>query len=123
MRPVARAAKAMQLSEGYHNLLELWFAQGRRGVRLMRVVAFGFQTWGFTTRQALIDRGQVVAPALTRPAGEPSCRATFSQLARDHGSPGHLNERVDTATIDLVDRVPRTQSSSAVMNSPCAADI
>jgi methionyl-tRNA formyltransferase len=93
----------------------------------MRDVSFGFQTWGFRPRQALTDLGHEVALAVTHPAGEQSCRAIFSQpvgqLARDHGVPVHLTERVDAASMDLLNRVPRTQSSSAVMSSSCAADI
>ena len=88
----------------------------------MRFVSFGFQTWGFLGRQALIDRGQAIALALTHLAGETSCKAIYSRpvgrLARDHGIPVHLKERVDTASIDLVNGVPLTQWSS-----PCAADI
>jgi len=53
---------------------------------LLRVVSFGFQTSGFRTRQALIELGHDVAPAVTHRASE------------HHGIPVHLNARVDAAT-------------------------
>ena len=74
----------------------------------MRVVSFGFQTWGFKTLQALIEQGHDVALAVTHPASEQSYKAIWSasveQLARDHGIRVHLTERVDAETIDLVKR-------------------
>jgi methionyl-tRNA formyltransferase len=76
----------------------------------MRVVSFGLQTWGFSTREALIDPGHEVALAVAHPAGELSYKAIFSQPV------GQPTERVDAATIDLVERVPRP----AVMSSSCA---
>jgi methionyl-tRNA formyltransferase len=74
----------------------------------MRVVSFGFQTWGFRTLQALIELDHDVVLAVTHPVSEHSYKAIFSQsvedLARDHGIPVHLTERVDAETIDLVKR-------------------
>jgi methionyl-tRNA formyltransferase len=74
----------------------------------MRVVSFGFQTWGFRTLKALIDSGHDVALAVTHPGSEQSYKAIWSEsveeLARAHRVPVHLTERVDTATIDLVKR-------------------
>ncbi|CAM4379798.1 methionyl-tRNA formyltransferase [Mycobacterium basiliense] len=74
----------------------------------MRIVMFGFQTWGRKTLQALIDLDHHVALAVTHPASEQSYKAIFSasveELARDHGIPVHLTERVDAETIDLVKR-------------------
>jgi methionyl-tRNA formyltransferase len=74
----------------------------------MRVVMFGFQTWGRKTLQALIDLDHEVVLAVTHPASGHSYRAIFSdsveELARGHGIPVHLTERVDAATIDLVKR-------------------
>ena len=74
----------------------------------MRVVSFGFQTWGFRTLQALIDMGHNVVLAVTHPASEQSYKAIWSEsveeLARAHGIPVHLTERVDAETIDLVKR-------------------
>jgi methionyl-tRNA formyltransferase len=77
----------------------------------MQVVSFGFQTWVFSTRQALIELGHEAAVAV---------HSAVEQLARDHGIPEHLTERVHATTIDLVERVPRTESSPAAMNSSCA---
>jgi len=74
----------------------------------MRVVSFGFQTWGVRTLQALIDLDHDVMLAVTHPASEHSYKAIFSQsveeLARDCGIPVHLTDRVDAETIDLVKR-------------------
>jgi methionyl-tRNA formyltransferase len=74
----------------------------------MRVVMFGFQTWGFKTLRALIDLDHEVVLAVTHPASEHSYKAIFSEsveeLAEAHGIPVHLTERVDAATIDLVKR-------------------
>jgi methionyl-tRNA formyltransferase len=74
----------------------------------MRVVSFGFQTWGFKTLQALIEQDHDVVLAVTHPASEQSYKAIWSasveQLARDHGIRVHLTERVDAETIDLVKR-------------------
>ncbi len=74
----------------------------------MRVAMFGFQTWGFSTLQALIDLDHEVVLAVTHPASEQSYKAIFSQsveeLARSNGIPVHVTERVDAATIELVKR-------------------
>lgn len=74
----------------------------------MRVVSFGFQTWGCRTLKALIELDHDVALAVTHPASEQSYKAIWSdsveELARDHGIPVHLTERVDAETIDLVKR-------------------
>ncbi|WP_174185907.1 methionyl-tRNA formyltransferase [Nocardia barduliensis] len=74
----------------------------------MRIVSFGFQTWGRKTLQALIDSEHEVVLAVTHPASEQSYKAIFSdsveELAREHGIPVHLTERADAATIDLVKR-------------------
>lgn len=74
----------------------------------MRVVSFGFQTWGYKTLQALIDLGHEVVLAVTHPASAQSYKAIWSDsvedLARHHGIPVHLTDRVDTDTIDLVKR-------------------
>ncbi|GAB7143406.1 methionyl-tRNA formyltransferase [Mycobacterium riyadhense] len=74
----------------------------------MRIVSFGFQTWGFNTLQALIELDQEVVLAVTHPASAQSYKAIWSEsvedLARDHGIPVHITERVDAETIDLVKR-------------------
>ncbi|WP_406236251.1 methionyl-tRNA formyltransferase [Nocardia sp. NBC_01009] len=74
----------------------------------MRVVSFGFQTWGRKTLQALIDSDHEVVLAVTHPASAQSYKAIWSdsveELAREHGIPVHLTERADAQTIDLVKR-------------------
>ncbi|MGQ4597190.1 formyltransferase family protein [Nocardia sp. R6R-6] len=74
----------------------------------MRIVSFGFQTWGRKTLQALIDSEHEVVLAVTHPASTQSYKAIWSdsveELARRHGIPVHLTERVDAETIDLVKR-------------------
>ncbi|OBK94255.1 methionyl-tRNA formyltransferase [Mycobacterium asiaticum] len=84
----------------------------------MRVVSFGFQTWGHKTLQAVIDLGHEVPLAVTHPASEHSYKAIFSasveELAREHGIPVHLTDRVDAETID---RVRRAEPDVIVVNS------
>ncbi|MEV6273978.1 methionyl-tRNA formyltransferase [Nocardia sp. NPDC051832] len=74
----------------------------------MRIVSFGFQTWGRKTLQALIDSDHEVVLAVTHPASDQSYKAIWSDsvedLAREHGIPVHLTERADAETIDLVKR-------------------
>jgi methionyl-tRNA formyltransferase len=72
----------------------------------MRIVFFGFQTWGVKTLQALVDLGHDVALAVTHPASDDSYKGIFSdsveQLAQELGIPVHLTERVEHGTIELV---------------------
>lgn len=74
----------------------------------MRIVSFGFQTWGRRTLQALIDSEHEVVLAVTHPASEHAYKGIFSdsveELAREHGIPVHLTEQADAETIDLVKR-------------------
>src|SRR3984885_10098878 len=74
----------------------------------MRIVSFGFQTWGYKTLQALIDLDHEVVLAVTHPASEECYKAIWSapveELAREHGIPVHFTDRVDAETIDLVKR-------------------
>ncbi|MBF6125118.1 methionyl-tRNA formyltransferase [Nocardia brasiliensis] len=74
----------------------------------MRIVSFGFQTWGRRTLEALLDSGHEVVLAVTHPASEHSYKGIWSdsveELARERGIPVHLTERADEATIDLVKR-------------------
>ncbi|OBJ55819.1 methionyl-tRNA formyltransferase [Mycobacterium sp. 1423905.2] len=75
----------------------------------MRVVTFGFQTWGCKTLQSVLDLGHDVVLAVTHPASEHSYKAIWSDsvedLARSRGIPLHITERVDAETIDVVKRV------------------
>lgn len=74
----------------------------------MRVVFFGFQTWGAKTLQALVDLGHDVPLAVSHPTSEQSYKAIFSDsvedLAHRQGIPVHLTERIDAETIDVVKR-------------------
>ncbi|ORA09995.1 methionyl-tRNA formyltransferase [Mycobacterium arosiense] len=74
----------------------------------MRIVFFGFQTWGYATLKALTKMDHEVALAVTHPPSEESYKAIWSapveDLAREHGIPVHLTETVDAETIDLVKR-------------------
>ncbi|GAB2688574.1 methionyl-tRNA formyltransferase [Nocardia thraciensis] len=74
----------------------------------MRIVSFGFQTWGRRTLQALIDSEHEVVLAVTHPPSEHSDKGIWSdsveELAREHGIPVHLTESADTETVDLVKR-------------------
>ncbi|ATL65693.1 methionyl-tRNA formyltransferase [Nocardia terpenica] len=74
----------------------------------MRIVSFGYQTWGRKTLQALIESGHEVVLAVTHPTSAESYRAIWNdsveELAREHGIPVHLTERADAETIDLVKR-------------------
>lgn len=74
----------------------------------MRIVFFGFQTWGYRTLEALTEMDDEVPLAVTHPSSEESYKAIWSapveDLARDHGIPLHLTETVDAETIDLVKR-------------------
>lgn len=74
----------------------------------MRIVSFGFQTWGRRTLQALIDSEHEVVLAVTHPASADSYKGIWSdsveELAREHGIPVHRTESADAATIDLVKR-------------------
>ncbi|NMO04151.1 methionyl-tRNA formyltransferase [Gordonia sp. TBRC 11910] len=74
----------------------------------MRIVSFGFQTWGRRTLQALLDSEHDVVLAVTHPASEDSYKGIWSDsvedLAREHGVPVHLTERADPETIELVHR-------------------
>jgi methionyl-tRNA formyltransferase len=74
----------------------------------MRIVSFGFQTWGYRTLQALIDLNHDVVLAVTHQASEQAYKAIWSssveELAHARGIPVHLTEKVDAETIDLVKR-------------------
>lgn len=84
----------------------------------MRIVSFGFQTWGRETLRALIDLDHEVALAVTHPVSEQSYKAIWSasveELAHEHGIPVHLTERVDAETIELV---KQAQPEVIVVNS------
>jgi methionyl-tRNA formyltransferase len=74
----------------------------------MRVVFFGFQTWGVRTLEALLDLGHDVPLVVTHPSSEQTYKAIWSdsveELAGGRGIPVHLTDRIDGETIDLVKR-------------------
>lgn len=65
----------------------------------MRVVVFGFQTWGHRTLRALIESEHEVVLVVTHPAGDGAYEKVWSdsvaQLAEEHGLPVLLRERAD----------------------------
>jgi methionyl-tRNA formyltransferase len=65
----------------------------------MRVVMFGFQTWGHRTLQALLDSEHEVVLVVTHPAGDGAYEKVWSdsvaELAAAHDVPVLLRERPD----------------------------
>ena len=76
----------------------------------MRVVMFGFQTWGRRTLQALLESEHEVALVVTHPAGEGAYEKVWSEsvadLAEARGVPALLRERPDDdVLLDTLERV------------------
>lgn len=69
----------------------------------MRVVMFGYQTWGHRTLEALLGSGHSVAGVVTHPASEQAYERIWDdsveQLAHEHGIPVHIARRPDDALI------------------------
>ena len=65
----------------------------------MRVVMFGFQTWGHRTLRALIESRHEVALVVTHPTGDGAYEKVWSdsvaELAEEHDIPVLLRERAD----------------------------
>jgi len=65
----------------------------------MRVVMFGFQTWGHRTLQALLDSAHDVVMVVTHPVGEGAYEKVWAdsvaELAQANGVPVLLRERPD----------------------------
>jgi methionyl-tRNA formyltransferase len=65
----------------------------------MRVVVFGFQTWGHRTLRALLESDHEVVMVVTHPAGGGAYERVWSDsvadLAAEHGVPVLLRERPD----------------------------
>ncbi|ROO86286.1 methionyl-tRNA formyltransferase [Actinocorallia herbida] len=65
----------------------------------MRVVMFGYQTWGHRTLQALLDSGHEVVLAVTHPQSDHAYEKIWSDsvadLATEHGVPVLLRNRPD----------------------------
>ncbi|OLR89804.1 methionyl-tRNA formyltransferase [Actinokineospora bangkokensis] len=70
----------------------------------MRVVMFGFQTWGHRTLRALVESDHEVVAVVTHPRGggvyERVWGDSVEDLAREHGIPVVLRERPDAALVD-----------------------
>jgi methionyl-tRNA formyltransferase len=73
----------------------------------MRVVMFGYQTWGHRTLQALLDSEHEVALVVTHPRSDHAYEKIWddsvADLARDHGVPVELRNRPDDR--ELVSRL------------------
>lgn len=65
----------------------------------MRIVMFGYQTWGHRTLQALLDSEHDVVLVVTHPQGKGAYEKVWSdsvaELAAEHGVPVLLRERPD----------------------------
>ncbi|MEV0729488.1 methionyl-tRNA formyltransferase [Polymorphospora sp. NPDC050346] len=81
----------------------------------MRVVMFGYQTWGHRTLQALLDSEHEVALVVTHPksdhAYEQMWDDSVADLARDSGVPVLLRQRPDD---DLAEEVKRADADIIV---------
>ncbi|MEV7227378.1 methionyl-tRNA formyltransferase [Polymorphospora sp. NPDC051019] len=81
----------------------------------MRVVMFGYQTWGHRTLQALLDSEHEVALVVTHPksdhAYEQMWDDSVADLARDNGVPVLLRQRPDD---DLAEEVKRADADIIV---------
>lgn len=84
----------------------------------MRVVTFGYQTWGHRTLEALLDSRHEVVLAVTHPPSEHAYEAIWSDsvedLARANNIPVHLAQRPDRA---LIDRVAQADPDIIVANN------
>ena len=69
----------------------------------MRVVLFGYQTWGYRTLEALLDAGHDVVLAVTHPPSDHAYEKIWSDsvadLAAAHGVPVELRNRPDDSLI------------------------
>jgi len=82
----------------------------------MRVVMFGFQTWGHRTLQALLESEHEVVLVVTHPLGEGAYEKVWSDsvadLAEAHGVPVLLRERPDDD--ELLDALKRVAPDAIV---------
>jgi methionyl-tRNA formyltransferase len=69
----------------------------------MRVVAFGYMTWGRRTIEAVLDAGHEVVLVVTHPDGDNAYEKIFNEsvadLAADHGIPLLVRNRADDAEV------------------------
>ncbi|MFE2295086.1 methionyl-tRNA formyltransferase [Streptomyces sp. NPDC059452] len=75
----------------------------------MRVVMFGYQTWGHRTLQALLDSEHDVVAVVTHPRSEHAYEKIWSDsvadLAEKHGIPVIIRNRPDDALLDRLKEV------------------
>ncbi|MBB6171887.1 methionyl-tRNA formyltransferase [Nocardiopsis mwathae] len=85
----------------------------------MRVVMFGYQTWGHRTLQALLDSDHEVALVVTHPKSDHAYERIWSDsvadLAEEHGIPVLLRNRPDDE--ELLDAVKRAEPDIIVANN------
>ena len=78
----------------------------------MRVVLFGFQTWGHRTLQGLLDSDHEVVAVVTHPRGEGTYERAWpdsvEDLARSRGLPVLVRERAEDE--DLVTELKATRA-------------
>ena len=84
----------------------------------MRIVTFGYQTWGRKTLQALIDSKHDVVLSVTHPPSDHAykgiCSDSVEELAREHDIPVILTEKADD---DLIEQVRAVEPDVIVVNS------
>ncbi|MYR07121.1 methionyl-tRNA formyltransferase [Gordonia sp. SID5947] len=84
----------------------------------MRIVTFGYQTWGHRTLEALIDSPHEVVLSVTHPPSEHAYETIWSDsvedLARAHDIPVHLAQRPDD---ELIERVKHLEPDIIVANN------
>ncbi|HEU5472321.1 MAG TPA: methionyl-tRNA formyltransferase [Actinophytocola sp.] len=85
----------------------------------MRVVMFGYQTWGYRTLEALLDSEHKVVLAVTHPGSDHAYERIWddsvAELAADHGVPVLLRNRPDDD--DLVHRLEEAEPDIIVANN------
>ncbi len=73
---------------------------------MMRVITFGYQTWGHRTLSAVLESRHEVVLAVTHPPSDNPYEQMWSdsveELARQHGVPVHIAKRPDAALLDAV---------------------
>jgi methionyl-tRNA formyltransferase len=85
----------------------------------MRVVMFGYQTWGHRTLQALLDSEHEVVLVVTHPASDHAYEKIWddsvADLAAEHGIPVLLRRRPDDA--ELLARLKESEPDIIVANN------
>lgn len=85
----------------------------------MRVVMFGYQTWGHRTLQALLDSGHEVLTVVTHPKSEHAYEKIWNDsvagLAEDHGIPVLIRNRPDDE--ELFERLKDADPDIIVANN------